>query len=121
MYEFVYCNTLMSVDLLDFLHFIKESKIVKIINNNTKTYNNLVVNQMLFIDYNSESLNEFKIKLNKYIKEYNLENCDLLIGCYVYKQDDLVILFNKNEIKYDFNDFKELLEKYDLIDELDIF
>lgn len=122
----IFYSSLKLVDFVDALYFLNKSKIVKIIiGENEFKFGNEPINQMIYIDYNSLTLEDSRNKIDDIINKHNIENCELLLEYYNYNKKNIALLFSNDKNNKDNEILNELREKQDLyyreaVDELNI-
>ena len=104
-------NTIMSYDIIDYLCVFRNNKIVSIIKNNEiYNFNNLNVNQIILIDYNSENIEDFNKKYNAYLKKYHIDPVDSILSIMKKDISDLVILMHKDTFDNDLAIITDLIK-----------
>lgn len=99
-------------DLLDLACFFNNTTVVRIIKDQKEIIvNDILPNQMLFIDFRSKSYDSTEEKVEQYIKRFNLFDCFCIGEAYDEDLDDFAILLYKENDGKDYKDEKNNMKK----------
>lgn len=99
-------------DLIDLACFFNNTTVVRIIKDQKEIIvNDILPNQMLFIDFRSKSYDSTEEKVKQYINRFNLFNCFCIGEAYDEDLDDFAILLYKENNGKGFKDEKKAMNE----------